>query len=74
METSGLGVCFGRFRMCFAGQELKQDAGKEAPVCSVRHEKKYIHHLHPEFIRMFITEDNLVNLYSSHLVLEYFCL
>ena len=44
METSGLGVCFGRFRMCFAGQELKQDAGKEAPVCSVRHP----HRSHPD--------------------------
>lgn len=49
METSGLGVCFGRFHMCFAGQELKQDAGKKAPVCSVMREKKYIHHLHSEF-------------------------
>ena len=30
---------------CFAGQEFRQDAGIKAPVCSVTHEKKYIHHL-----------------------------
>lgn len=59
METSGLGVLFGRLCVCvhvcvkqqlfyypnFVGQEFRQDAGERAFVCSVMREKKCIHHL-----------------------------